>query len=265
MFLSKTAFWVRTGVVIACGTPLLIAYPFGPPAGLTGAPGESTCAICHGNGTVNTQGGGIQLSSSSYTPGVKQRIVVEITDAAARRWGFEASARIAADNSRAGTLAPSDANTQVVLQNALEYVMQTDQGTRPGAASPVSFEFDWTPPDTDAGNVTFYVAANAANGNGFADAGDHVYSKAFTLTAAPATTSGPVIRAQDGVVNGASFAPGIAPGAWISVLGENLAPSNRTWRADEFIDGALPPYLSMVSVSPSTGNRPRSTSFHPGC
>ena len=39
----------------------------------------------------------------------------------------------------------------------------------------MNYEFDWTPPATAVGNITIYVAGNAANGNGN-EQGDHIYT-----------------------------------------------------------------------------------------
>lgn len=51
------------------------------------------------------------------------------------------------------------------------------------------------------------------------------------------------------VVNAASFQPGIAPGAWISIFGSNFAVAARTWRSGEIVNGHLPTLLDGVSVT----------------
>ena len=48
---------------------VLHAYPFGPGPGFAGAPGDATCAQCHGGGAVNKGGGSIELNLTSYTAG----------------------------------------------------------------------------------------------------------------------------------------------------------------------------------------------------
>ena len=53
-----------------------------------------------------------------------------------------------------------------------------------------------------------------------------IAGKAFTVTQAGSPGSGgnkPVIRAANGVVNGASFLPGIVPGSFATIFGTNLA------------------------------------------
>ena len=72
-----------------------------------------------------------------------------------------------------------------------------------------------------------------------------------------AYTSGPnvqKVREQDqrltitSVVNGASFEPGIAAGSWVTIFGEDLAPTTRIWRDDEIVGGVLPTSLDGVQA-----------------
>jgi len=57
-----------------------------------------------------------------------------------------------------------------------------------------------------------------------------------------------------GVVNGASFAEGFSPGSWVTIRGQRLAPTTRTWRPDEIVEGRLPVELDGVRVN--IGGRP---------
>jgi len=50
------------------------------------------------------------------------------------------------------------------------------------------------------------------------------------------------------VLNGASFGSPVAPGAWISIFGVNLADTTREWSAEDFIGNLLPTALSGTSV-----------------
>jgi uncharacterized protein (TIGR03437 family) len=63
-----------------------------------------------------------------------------------------------------------------------------------------------------------------------------------------ARTTSPTI-AQTGVVNGATFQPGIAPGTWITIQGANLSATTRSWRAADFSGTNLPTQLDGVSVT----------------
>ena len=64
----------------------------------------------------------------------------------------------------------------------------------------------------------------------------------------PAIVVPPAIVSSGGVLNGASFQPGISPGAWITINGTNLASSPATWNS-AIVNGALPTKLGGVSVS----------------
>ena len=225
---------------------------------LTGAPGDSNCTSCH-SGTVNSFGGSVKIllpGDATYTPGVKQRITVEVADSAQKRWGFELSARLISSPStgQAGSLTAADGQTQVICDvpgfkkapcasaNVIQFITHTTAGTRLGTTGSVSFGFDWTPPATDSGPVTLYAAGNAANGN-FSSSGDHIYTTSIQLTPASAPAS-PMVNA---VVSAASLASGTAPASWIVLNGTNLASTTRTWTVAEATAG-LPTSLDRVSV-----------------
>src|ERR1035437_8914172 len=59
---------------------------------------------------------------------------------------------------------------------------------------------------------------------------------------------GPYI-ASSGVVNGANFLPGIAPGTWITIQGSKLSAATRTWTGADFSGSNLPTQLDGVSVT----------------
>src|ERR1700730_1101152 len=57
-----------------------------------------------------------------------------------------------------------------------------------------------------------------------------------------------------GVVNGASFQPGIVPGSWLTIKGSNLSPvASDTWDK-AIVNGNLPTSLDGVSVN--VGSKP---------
>ena len=72
----------------------------------------------------------------------------------------------------------------------------------------------------------------------------------------------PLIRSDRGILNGATYTPGIAAGSWVSIFGENLAPGaapGRSWREADIINGVLP--ISLDGVSVRINNRPASIAF----
>ena len=95
---------------------------------------------------------------------------------------------------------------------------------RPATANTI--EVDWTPPAAaTAGNVRFYVAANAANGDG-RNTGDRIYTANYTMTIG---SQRPAITPTNGVTNGASFSPGVVSGSWTTIFGTNLAAATKDW------------------------------------
>jgi uncharacterized protein (TIGR03437 family) len=274
----------KAATLLAAIPALIYASASGPDPGLAGVPNEAgTCAACHGSGTnsINTKGGSVTVTlpnGNSYVPGQVQHLVVTVADPTARRWGFQLTARVASSTStEAGGFKSTDSNTQVICSNTqlrtaqpnttgtcaatvpLMYVEQTTSGTRLGTTGSVTFAFDWTPPATDAGKITLYVAANAANGNNQDDTGDHVYTATYSLTAA-STAPQPTISA---VVNGATFAPGIEAGSWVTIQGKNLTtaancdpsspgPGCRTWSSSDFTNGTP---ITLDNVSATIGGK----------
>ncbi len=208
----------------------LLADAGGAGSRLTGAPGEQTCVRCHSGTALNAGGGSVTISAgSSYAPGVKQRLTVTVVDAAMRRFGFQLS-------TTSGTLAAVDSNVRITSG----YANQTSAGTAVSA-----YEVDWTPAASATGTVTLHAAGLAANSDGRVS-GDRVYTTSLTVN--PAASNAPAIR-TGGVVNGASFQAVIAPNSWITIAGDNLSATTRSWTAAELTGGALPTALDGVSVT----------------
>ena len=70
----------------------------------------------------------------------------------------------------------------------------------------------------------------------------------YAIESMPASGPGPRI-VSGGVVNGASFLQGASVGAWMSIFGENLATTTRTWDISEFQGNKMPTSLDGVSVT----------------
>jgi protocatechuate 3,4-dioxygenase, beta subunit len=69
----------------------------------------------------------------------------------------------------------------------------------------------------------------------------------FTPAETPAPNR-PTLFALGGVTHGATLRSGAASGSWFTLLGQSLAPSTRTWRASDIVNGRLPESLDGVSV-----------------
>jgi uncharacterized protein (TIGR03437 family) len=277
----------KAAALLAAIPLLVLAHAAGPDAGTSGVPGElGTCANagCHA-GTLNNAAnrGSVSIAfpgGMTYAPGVKQRLAVTIADPAAtqRAWGFELTARLDGNaRNMAGSLASADANTQLLCADAgfiaqpsvpysasggqtcpvtfrppltLQYVAHNLAGYQAslGHAGSFTYQVDWTPPAAGSGDIVFYVAGNAANGDE-SNGGDHIYAATYRLTA-PATGAAPAIS-PGGVLNATAFGGGatVAPGSWMEIYGANLAPTTRQWAAVDFNGLSAPTSLGGVKVT----------------
>ena len=203
-------------------------------------------------------------SGAVYIPGVKQRIAVRVEDPDQQRWGFQLTARLNSDlvKGQAGEFTPIDTFTQVICEDngpqpcapGPQFIEHTSVGTRRGTTGGATFQFDWTPPATNVGKVTFYLAGNAANGND-QSTGDRIYTASMELS--PLTPSAPSVTAG-GIVNGATGgADPIGANTWVTVYGSNLGVTTRSWTDSDFTNGAMPVSLDGVSVVMTSFGAPR--------
>jgi uncharacterized protein (TIGR03437 family) len=106
-----------------------------------------------------------------------------------------------------------------------------------------TYEFDWTPPSTNVGNIIFYIAGNAGVGGPPNQDGDHIYATTFTLTAN--TANSPTVTS---VVSNPTGLAGIGPNLYVNINGANLSSATDVW--DSFItNNTLPIQLDGVNVS----------------
>ncbi|MBI4894061.1 MAG: hypothetical protein HY821_25815 [Acidobacteria bacterium] len=194
----------------------LWGHSAGAPAGAAGVPGEGDCTDCH-TGTVNSGGGRVQVSlvnAVNWTPGTPVTVRITLSDPSAQRWGFEITARSASNPVvPLGTLAVIDsANTQLTIGGNLQFITHRTAGTRPGTSASSTWDVRWTPPaSAGAGDVTFFVAGNAANNSG-TEAGDHIYTTSLTAAAGAPTTGTPKVLPQ------LAFGSQAGAGAWYTAV-----------------------------------------------
>jgi uncharacterized protein (TIGR03437 family) len=277
MVRSRKVYAAKVAAIMGAIPLLLWAYEYGPDPGYSNVPGErGSCnqSGCHIGTNVNAGGGSVSVTfpnGRTYSPGVKQHLVVTIADPTQKAWGFQLTARPSSSNTTiAGSFASTDANTTILCastdlnkqletpfiagktQNCaatlpLQYIEHSLNGYNAsrGKTGSQTYEFDWTPPANASGDVVIYVAGNAANGD-IKETGDHIYTANYTLS--PAGAAGSPTIAANGVVNGASFVSGIVPGSWLTIQGTNLAPQTDTW--DKFVvNGKLPTSVDGVTVN----------------
>jgi len=137
--------------------------PNNPPAGRTGAPGETTCAAsgCHSGGNYT---GTVSISGIPDTITANQSYAITLTHASnAVRAGFELTCLDNA-NVKCGTLT-AGTGTSVATSGGRQYVRQSAPKTLSNGST--SWSFTWKAPASISGNqATFYFASLAANGNG---------------------------------------------------------------------------------------------------
>ncbi len=154
-------------------------------AGVTGSPGESTCASggCHTSFALNSGGGGVRITTTVPATGYVAGTVYTVTVTPRRTGntlfglGFEA---LNSANTNAGTIGTPAArcrkanagNGRTNITHQLNGGLSTDS---------CAFSFPWTAPALTTGVVTMYAAGLAANANG-ATSGDYVYSTSITLS-----------------------------------------------------------------------------------
>lgn len=239
---------------------VLFAFSTGPPIRRTGAPvdGGLNCTVCHSTfAPANSDPtGSVTIDAANYTPGVTQTIKVTIKHPQAMRWGFQITARTLSDETKqAGTFATNELvrvrcdstpARDAPCSGALEFAEHSNAAfTNPGAG--FTYQVEWTPPATDVGDVIFYAAGNAANGDRNLT-GDRIYTTARTISPASCSSTGkPSIS---GVVNGASFQQPIAANTFVTLFGQNFGASavKRAAGPGDIVNKAFPKELACVAV-----------------
>jgi hypothetical protein len=146
----------------------LYAFGSNPPLPNTSAPGQGTCASCHG---TLTAGSGVTVNvPSSYTPG---GAAVSMTVTIPATGGFELEVGTQISNVQAGTLT-AGSNDAVSTVGGIQFAYSTAETT--------SWTFSWKPPTTNVGNVVLYVTGGGHSPN---------YSNNFVMMPAAAAPPPP--------------------------------------------------------------------------
>ena len=213
----------------------------------TGAPGEDTCwtAGCHmtDSGTLFADSDAVSINfpdGATYKPGLPQMLRLEIDDPMGVVFGFQLSARDDA-NGQAGNLASLDNSTSVNTAGGVQYLGHNITPKTEGM-----FDFEWTPPSTDGGMVTMYVAADADNGNQ-GRTGSRIHLKAINVQ--PAAPPGLPMISEDGAGQSTTFSPdqGFSPNTFGTLFGIDLTEVTLSWDT-AFVDGVAPTTLGGVRV-----------------
>jgi HYR domain/Secretion system C-terminal sorting domain len=155
----------------------MLLYSYSPTSeggktGSNGAPGESTCANCHGGAA----GGSATLTSdiplNGFVPGATYNMVFTVSQTGQPLFGMGLES-LSATNTQAGTLV-AGTGTQVLVKSLKQNLIHTLNGGLSSGSK--AFAFKWTAPAVAAGNVTFYYAGLAADGDGVENSTDNTYA-----------------------------------------------------------------------------------------
>ncbi len=127
------------------------------------------------------------IPPEGYTPGQTYNVTAVGNHTGVVLFGFELTAEDAQGN-KVGTLTVTDP-LQTQLTNSNEAITHTASGNTP-IGNMKTWNMGWTAPATAIGEITFYAAFNAADGNGNTS-GDVIYTSLLTVdnTAPPVLVS----------------------------------------------------------------------------
>lgn len=159
-------------------------------AGATASPGETSCNTsgCHNGNLVNSGGGSILIDAPTmtgweYIPGQVYPINVTVAKTGVSLFGFGFEA-LRSTGANGGMLSITNAVQTRILTAVISGNVRTNVVHKlNGGATPNlhTFTFNWTAPVTGTGDITFYSAGNAANGNG-STSGDFIYTTSQIVT-----------------------------------------------------------------------------------
>ncbi len=159
---------------IPVGLLVLFAFTNGQPGQFSGSPGDggNTCTTCHAPGS--TYGGVPVLTGvpSSYIPGQSYNLSLSVVGSSRNKFGFNVTAENGT-NVKVGTW---NAGTGTRLRTDAAGLTHDSSGSNTS-----TWNFTWTAPATNQGNVTFYFATLQANNNG-ANSGDQMVAGSVQST-----------------------------------------------------------------------------------
>jgi len=185
IFLTKSTYPMKKSVVITfVGVLFIISLldikqaitsSTSAPPGYTGAPGTPSCTNCHGGtATVMDKWVTSTIPDSGYIADSTYVITVAVKDLGRSTFGFECSP-VNDSGEQIGTMIQSARTTLVGLSKYITHIASSIS-----SADSNSWSFDWIAPSTGSGEVTFYAAFNAANGDG-GTGGDIIYHSSLTV------------------------------------------------------------------------------------
>ena len=203
-----------------------------------------------------------------YTPGQSQVFTIAINDSSASLYGFQMTARLDSNpqSTQAGSFTAgggqgimcADGNfsqTGTCSASADNGIQWIEHANQPFTTNRIQVQ--WTAPATNQGNVHVYVSANAGPAYSGSPTGN-IYAADYILKPTGGTVSGgggggggggtnlPTIAS---VLNGASFAPSIQAGSFVTIFGTNFTKNTAGLSWDgSIVNGQFPTTLGGLSV-----------------
>ncbi len=157
----------------------------------TGAPSETTCTSCHNTYSVQTSGTkydkiklSIPFTGGGYIPDSTYRVTISYRETNITKYGFQITA-LNSKNEAAGTFTNINSRVQTfsstVGSGTRYYAEHTGTGTSAVSGDSVAWTFEWKAPNSNVGDVKFYLALNVTNSSSGVT-GDYIYNKTFTVS-----------------------------------------------------------------------------------
>ena len=158
----------------------------------TGSPGRKTgspldgrsCTECHTGTAIQVEWISTNIPETGWTPGETYNITLNAAHETAKKIGFELTAENSSE--KTGVFKISDASRmRFSIQD--KAITHKDVGNVPTNGEN-AWEMQWTAPAENKGDITFYAAINAANGNGNTS-GDTIFTSSLLVAQDPSTTT----------------------------------------------------------------------------
>lgn len=157
------------------------AVPPTQPVGNTGAPGESSCgrSSCHGNRIAgNSPNIKLVFGDTVFRPGKHYRLTLSVDSVYAPKYGFQLTVRDTMNMTSGLLESVAGEQTHLTFSGNKQFLSHFN------ASSKNRWDFNWNSPDSFINHVKFYIAVNAANGNG-KKTGDTIHHNSFRWKGEP--------------------------------------------------------------------------------
>ena len=153
----------------------------GSPGGKTDSPNDgASCTGCHYAGSGTGASITTNIPANGYTPNQVYTITANISHSGINKFGFEITAEKNSGNTKTGSfLVTNSAEMKFVNNNTA--ITHKSGGTSGNGSR--TWAMDWEAPSAGTGDITFYGAFIAANGNG-QNTGDNYHSTNLTINEA---------------------------------------------------------------------------------